>query len=65
MFTDKELERLNTLVSAEIMKAHLHYGHNHEYTNFLYGIRDKLIKEERRNGERNQILSRTDQEGNG
>ena len=44
--TRKEKEKLITLLSAEITKAHLRYNHNHPYLELLYGIRDKVLKEE-------------------
>lgn len=44
MFTDKECKILVMLISAEILKAELHYGHNHKYVKYLYSIRDKLLE---------------------
>ena len=45
MFTVEELNKLITLVSAEIMKSNLHYGVTHPNTESLYTIRDKLLEE--------------------
>lgn len=41
----REMEVLNTCLSAEIMKQHLHYGEgaDNECLTTLYSLRDKLV----------------------
>ena len=41
----REMEVLNTCLSAEIMKQHLHYGDgaSNDRLNTLYSLRDKLV----------------------